>query len=141
MDHKELENPLVGNQDTQSKNDRTHATSIAVAKWDELVTETQGEELRPFLVTTADAANALYALDWNERRIEAEELWLVRATTREDAINRVAPSLKPNVACINAFDASELRALARAADILSLSEEKPVVKILTPWCAEVALGD
>jgi hypothetical protein len=115
-------------------------TSIANANWNDLIVDDQ-KEPRPFIVTTADGENALYALDWKEGRIEAEELWLVQATDREDAIHRVWPFLKPKVLCVDAFDASELRALARAAETLPLSEEKPLVKILTPWCAAVALAD
>jgi hypothetical protein len=149
MDKKEFKIGPIGDQQQQDREptDVTKQsvgnhieygrTSIADANWNDLVIEDQ-KEPRPFIVTTADGENALYALDWKEGRIEAEELWLVQATDREDAINRVWPFLKPKVLCVDAFDASELRALARAAETLPLSEEHPLVKILTPWCAAVA---
>jgi hypothetical protein len=129
----------VAKQSVGNQIEDNEQTSIVNVNWRDLAIEDQ-HGLRPFIVTTADGENALYALDWKEGRIEAEELWLVQATDREDAIHRVWPFLKAKVLCVDAFDASELRALARAAEMLPLSGERPLIKILTPWCAEVALA-
>jgi len=99
-----------------------------------------GKELRPFIVTTASLESAVSALDWGDPRIEAEEIWLVEATDREDAISRMWDFLKPEIACVNAFDVAEMRALACAAENHCSSAKRPIVKIATPWSAEVALS-
>jgi hypothetical protein len=124
----------------ENQSDPASSASITVATWDDLVIENQ-QELRPFLVTTADTQSAINGMVWSENRIEAEELWIVHAVNREDAISRVGSSLKPNIVCVDAFDVPELHALARATETLLVSKEKSLVKILTPWCAEVAFGE
>jgi hypothetical protein len=113
---------------------------IAVVPWKKIVGMDKGSGLRPFLVTTANLDSAVSAADWAPRRIEAEELWLVKATDREDAISRVSDFLKPKIACVDAFDTAVLRALARAAEGLRSVDEDAAIMIATPWCAEVAFA-
>lgn len=115
--------------------------SVLTVPWREVVPASKEGGLRPFIVTTGDLKSAVSASDFGERRIEAEELWLVKATNRENAIYQIWDHLKPNIACVDAFDVSELRALARAAESISSAGEEAVTKISTPWCADVAFAD
>jgi hypothetical protein len=115
------------------------SSSVRTVLWSEVVPPGRGNGLRPFVVTTADVNTAVPASNWREPRIEAEEIWFIKATGREDAISRIWEFLKPNLACVDAFDVAEMRTLACAAEKLFLSEEQPV-KIITPWCAEVAFA-
>lgn len=115
--------------------------SVATVPWKEVAPPGQGTGLRPFVVTTANLESAVSASDWGQRRIEAEEIWFVRATDREDAIYRIWDLLKPAMACVDAFDVVEMRALACRAEELCPSDETHIVKVATPWCAEVAFAN
>lgn len=75
-------------------------SAIALENWFDLIME-DADRLRPFIVTSASEGD-LNGLGGNEGRLEG---WLVRASDREDAIHRIVPSLKPNVLCVDAFDA------------------------------------
>jgi hypothetical protein len=120
--------------------ERPTSSSVPTVPWSE-VAPGHGNGLRPFIVTTANLESAVSASDYGQPRIEAEEIWLVRATGREDAISVIWKFLKANIASVDAFDVAEMHALARAAQKLCSSEENSVVKIATPWCAEVAFAE
>jgi hypothetical protein len=126
-----------------TKNVTTYCSDKAVLTtihWQTVAHEKQSDSRRrPFLIITADATTADGVFSWGERRLEAEELWFVFASDRDEAIAQVYELLDPNIAAVLALDVNDMRSLAGAMEENSLKAEFPV-KVETPWCAAVALG-
>lgn len=122
---------------SQMKDDKIyHEHGVSIVDWDSLVVRPTGEP-EPRLVITADAGSA-DMLQYGDRQLEAEELWILKADSTEEAVSALWDRLAPDVAVVISFTPTELRALAEAAENMIGSDPSTVAKILTPWSAVVA---